>query len=157
MWVKSKLEEDYEKYRLARRHSKRTVRIAIEESKTNGEELSELCKLSIKQFYKSVKAMRLRDEPYRPTTVVNDRDRNPISDEDGIKKRWQERFKKLLNPSSQVNTQNQFYPSYPEHEEPNIQRSEVQWALKTSPKNKAAGIDGITTEAILACGETGTT
>ena len=29
--------------------------------------------------------------------------------------------------------------------------------MKTIPKNKAAGIDGIATEAILACGETGTT
>lgn len=30
-------------------------------------------------------------------------------------------------------------------------------AIKTSPKGKAAGIDGITTEAILASGETGIT
>ena len=37
--------------------------------------------------------MRLRDEPYNPTTVVNDRDGNPISDEDSIKKRRQEHFK----------------------------------------------------------------
>ena len=37
-------------------------------------ELSELCKLSTRHFYKSVKAMRLRDEPFSPTTVVNDSD-----------------------------------------------------------------------------------
>ena len=71
-------------------------------------------------------------------------DGNPISDEDSIKKRWKEYFKELLNPSSQGNTQSQFHPSYPEHEEPNILRSEVQRALKTSPKNKA----------ILTCGKT---
>ena len=101
--------------------------------------------------------MRLRGEPYSPTTVVYDRDGNPISDEDSTKKRWQEYFKELLNPSSQGNTQSQFHPGYPGHEEPNILRSEVQRALKTSPKNKAAEIDGISTEAILACGETGIT
>ena len=153
-----KIKEDYVKYRLARRYSKRTVRMAKEQSwKTYGEELSELCKLSTRRFYKSIKAMRLRDDPYSPTTAVNDRDGNPISDEDSIKKRWQEYFKELLNPSSQGNTQSQFHPSYPEYEEPNILSSELQRALKNSPKNKAAGIDVITTEAILACGETGTT
>ena len=100
VWVKSKLEEDYVKYRLVSRHSKRTVRMAKEQSwKTYGEELSEMCKLSTRHIYKSAKAMRLRDEPYSPTTVVNDRDRNPISDEDSIKKRWQEYFKEPLNPS----------------------------------------------------------
>ena len=52
----------------------------------------------------------------------NDRDGNPISDEDSIKKRWQEYFKELPNPSSQGNTQSQFHPSYPEYEEPNILR-----------------------------------
>ena len=88
VWVKSKLVEDYVKYRLARRQSKRTVRMAKEQSwKTYGEELSELCKRSIGHFYKSVKAMRLRDEPYSPTTVVNDRDGNPINDKDSMKKR----------------------------------------------------------------------
>ena len=101
--------------------------------------------------------MRLRDEPYSPTTVVNDRDGNPISEENRIKDRWQEYFKELLNPNSQGNRQNQFQPRYPEEEEPNILRSEVQQILKTSPRNKAAGIDGITTEAILACGESGVT
>jgi hypothetical protein len=33
--------------------------------------------------------------------------------------------------------------------------SEVRQAIKNSPKNKAAGVDEITTEAILACGKTG--
>ena len=156
VWVKSKLEEDNVKYRLARRHSKRTVRMAKEQSwKTYGQELRELYKLSTRHFYKSGKAMRLRDEPCSPTTVVNDIDGNPVSDEDSIKKRWQEYFKELLNPRSQGNTHNQFHPSYPEHEEPNFLRSEVQGPLQTCPKNEAAGSDGITTAAILAREETG--
>ena len=57
--MKSKLEEDYVKHRLVRRHSKRTVRMAKEQPwKTYGQELSELCKLSARHFYKSVKAKR---------------------------------------------------------------------------------------------------
>ena len=54
--------------------------------------------------------------------------------------------------------QNQFqsHPSYEDNdEEPSILRSEVQQAIKTSPKNKSPGIDGITNEAILASGEIG--
>ncbi|XP_012945159.1 uncharacterized protein LOC106013581 [Aplysia californica] len=53
------------------------------------------------------------------------------------------------------NTQCRFIAVHPEHSEPTILESEVREALKTSPKNKAAGDHGITTEAILARGETG--
>jgi len=49
----------------------------------------------------------------------------------------------------------QFTPNYPDHSEPTILESEVRRTVKTSPKGKAAGDDGITTEAIHACGETG--
>ncbi|KAI8504891.1 hypothetical protein Bbelb_170000 [Branchiostoma belcheri] len=77
-WMKSRKDEDYIKYRRARRHSKRVVREAKDQSwKQYGEHLTELCKQSIRQFYKSVKAMRVRDEPYDPTTIVNDKDGNP--------------------------------------------------------------------------------
>ena len=51
--------------------------------------------------------------------------------------------------------QYQFTPRHPDHEEPTILKSEVRKAVKTSPRNKAAGVDEITTEAILTCGETG--
>ena len=49
-----------------------------------------------------------------------------------------------------------FNPSHPDHSEPTILESEVRQVVKTSPKGKAAGVDGITTEAIHVCGETGT-
>ena len=46
-WVRSKLEEDYIQYRSARRHCKRVVKEAKEESwKKYGEQLSELCRHS---------------------------------------------------------------------------------------------------------------
>ncbi|KAL8561120.1 hypothetical protein ACOMHN_033703 [Nucella lapillus] len=50
--------------------------------------------------------------------------------------------------------QSRFTPSHPDHSEPAILEREVTKAVKTSPKGKAAGDDGITTEAIHVCGET---
>ncbi|KAL8586396.1 hypothetical protein ACOMHN_023011 [Nucella lapillus] len=50
-WVKSKDKEDYIKYRLARRHSKKVVRTAKEKSWTQyGEKLCETCKTSPREF-----------------------------------------------------------------------------------------------------------
>ncbi|XP_035664606.1 uncharacterized protein LOC118408089 [Branchiostoma floridae] len=156
VWVKSQTQEDYVKYRLARRKSKREVKHAKDASwKTYGQELSELCKRSPREFYRSVKAMRLRDEPYNPTPVINDQDGNPIYEEDKIKQRWEQYFRDLLNPVDENSSHIRFNPSYPEHTEPNILEEEVRRAVKTSPKNKAAGVDGIPVEAITACGETG--
>ena len=48
-----------------------------------------------------------------------------------------------------------FNPSHPDNSEPTILESEVRKATETSPKGKAAGDNGITTEAIHVCGETG--
>ena len=80
-WVRSKLEEDNIRYRLASRHCKRVVKEAKEESwKQYGEQLSQLCRQSPRNFYKSMKAMRMRDETYDPTTIVNDKNGIPIND-----------------------------------------------------------------------------
>ena len=50
-WVRSKLEEDCIKYRSARRHCKRVVKEAKDESwKKYGEQLSELCRHSPRNF-----------------------------------------------------------------------------------------------------------
>ena len=51
IWVKTKDEEDYIKYRLARRHSKKVVRTAKEMAWTQyGEKLCETCKTSPESF-----------------------------------------------------------------------------------------------------------
>ena len=85
IWVRSKLEEDYIKYILARRHCKRVVKEAKEESwKKYGQQLGELYRHSPRNFYKSVKAMRRRDETYDPTTIINDPNGNPINDKNDI-------------------------------------------------------------------------
>ena len=106
-----------------------------------------------------MKAMRMRDETYDPTIIINDQNGNTIKDKNAVKTRWKEYFNELLN-NTQRNPQNQsqFHPSYKDNdEEPIILRSEVQQAIRTSPKNKCPAIDGITTEAILASGEIGVT
>ena len=84
-WAGSKLEEDYIEYRSARRHCKRAVKEAKQESwKKYGEQLSELCRHSPRNFYKSVKAMRMRDETYDPTTIITDQNGNPANDKSDI-------------------------------------------------------------------------
>ena len=158
IWVKTKDEEDYIKYRLARRHSKKVVRTAKEKAWTQyGENLCETCKTSPREFYKSVKAMRVRNEPFDPATTINDTNGEALHEEEKIMKRWETYFKDLLNPSgvSAQGTQSRFNPSHPDHSEPAVLESEVRKVVKTSPKGKAAGVDGITTEAIHVCCETG--
>ena len=67
VWVKSKLEEDYVKYRLARTHSKRIVRMAKEHSwKTYGEELSELCKLSTRHVLQKRQSYEITRRAIQP-------------------------------------------------------------------------------------------
>jgi hypothetical protein len=48
-----------------------------------------------------------------------------------------------------------FSPRFPSDTYPSILMEEVELAIKTSPRNKSAGIDGITTECVQACGEVG--
>jgi hypothetical protein len=47
----------------------------------------------------------------------------------------------------------EFFPRMPAQLEPDILKQEVEQAIKTSACNKAAGIDGITSEVIKAGGE----
>ena len=99
--------------------------------KKYGEQLCELYRHSPHNFYKSVKAMRMRDEIYDPATIINDKNGNPINGKNDIKTRWKEYFKQLLN-NTQRNPQNQshFHSSYKDSdEEPIILRSEVQQAI----------------------------
>ena len=98
-------------------------------------------------FYKSVKAMRVRDEPFDPATTINNINGEALHEEEEITKRWENYFKDLLNPSGvrAQGTQSRFNPSHPDHSEPTILEGEVRKVVKTSPNGKAAGVDGITT------------
>ncbi|XP_072039436.1 uncharacterized protein [Amphiura filiformis] len=157
-WSKSNLEADYNEYREARRNCKKTIKEAKDQSwKTYGEDLAEKSNSSSREFFKAVKAYKQRDEPFDPTAIINDKDGNPLTDSCEITNRWGEYFEDLLNPSGDGDRQQQqpFHPRFQEEVDPPILQEEVRNAIKTSPKNKAAGIDDITTEAIRACGDTG--
>ena len=41
--------------------------------------------MSMREFYRSIKAMRLQDEPFSPTTAINDKEGNPLYNEEEIK------------------------------------------------------------------------
>ncbi|XP_072050312.1 uncharacterized protein [Amphiura filiformis] len=157
-WSKSNLEADYNEYREARRNCKKTIKEAKDQSwKTYSENLAKKSNSSSREFFKAVKAYKQRDEPLDPTAIINDKDGNPLTDSCEITNRWGEYFADLLNPSSDGDRQQQqpFHPWFQEEVDPPILQEGVRNATKTSPKNKAAGIDDITTEAILACGDTG--
>ena len=155
-WYQTRNNEDYEIYKIARKSCAKIIKESTEKSyKKYGEELSELCKTSLREFYKKVNAMRKRDEPFNPTAVINDKEGNPLYDKKEINNRWEEYFKDLLNPPKEHQNEEDFVSKNPNHIEPQILESEVRKAIKLSPKNKAAGVDGITTETILACGEIG--
>ena len=130
-WVRSKLEEDYIKYRLARRHCKGIVKEVKEEywKKKYGEQFIELCRYSPRNFYKSVKAMRIRGEIDDPTTIINGQNGNPINDKNDIKTRWKEYFNEQSN-NTQRSPQNQFqfHPSDEDNDEEPI--------IPTSNKNQ---------------------
>ena len=116
--MRSKLKEDYIKYRLKRRHCKRAVKEAKQESwKKYGEQLSELCRHSPRNFNKSVKTMTMRDETYDPTTIINDQNGNSNNKSD-IKTRWKEYFNELLsNTQRSPQNQFQFHPSYEDNDD----------------------------------------
>ena len=156
-WKKSKKEDDYITYRKARRDAKRVIETAKKESWNQyGEHLTRICKETPREFYKSVKSMRVRNEEFHPTSIINDKDGKPIFCKDKIKERWGEYFKELLNPHQDDEPTSNFTRKNEEiEEEPPILPSEVEATIKKSPRNKSAGIDGITTEAIQACGDAG--
>ncbi len=82
----------------------------------------------MKSFYKKVKSMRERDQPYCPITTIKDAQGQIITDK---------HQKDIL-----------------EHE-PEILRSEVEESLKSAKTGKAPGIDGISIEIIKAAVEAG--
>jgi hypothetical protein len=154
IWLKSKNQDDYLKYQLARRNVKHIIKEAKEKSWCKyGEQLTDLCKKSPRDFFKSVKSMRVRDESYNPITIINSKDGTPILNSEERKARWKEYFQELYNPNSI--TKHTYEPRAQETLEPEILSQEIDTAIKNSPRNKSPGADGIPNEAIKACREIG--
>jgi len=137
-WQKSKAEQDYITYRKARREAKRTIKRAKDNSwKNYGEYLSTLCRENPRDFAKSVRSMRVRDEPFNPTSVINDDKGTPIFNTTKAKERWREYFRELLNPSGENTEESPYIPPTPDNDDCPILESEVERAILDSPKNKA--------------------
>ena len=112
---------------------------------------------AMKSFYKKVKSMRERDQPYCPITTIKDAQDQIITDKRQIKQRWGGGggyFEGLLNPNEETRDNNFLVQDILEHE-PEILRSEVEESLKSANTGKAPGIDGISIEIIKAAGEAG--
>ena len=105
---------------------------------------------AMKSFYKKVKSMRERDQPYCPITQQG----QIITDKHQIKQRWGGYFEGLLNPNEDTRDNNFSAQDILEHE-PEILRSEVEESLKSAKTGKAPGINGISIEIIKAAGEAG--
>ena len=82
----------------------------------------------------SVKAMKLRDELFNPTTVTNAKQSNSLYGEEKIKQRWEEYFKDLLHSAGMNNLQPQLVTKNLENVESNIVKGEVRKALVMSAK-----------------------
>ncbi|XP_072022815.1 uncharacterized protein [Amphiura filiformis] len=156
-WSRTKSQSDYDKYKEEKNVRKSpSKRLRMHLGSNIEENLAEKCDNSPSEFYKAVKAVRQRDEPFDPTSLINDEAGNPLTDQEDINNRWDEYFDGLLSfGDGQPDSQEPFNPDFPYEEESSILEDEVRPVVKESAKHKAAGTDDITTEAIQACGDVG--
>ena len=77
---------------------------------------------AMKSFYKKVKSMREREQPYCPITTIKDAQGQIIADRHQIKQRWGGYVEGLLNPNKDMRDNNLSAQDIPEHE-PEILRS----------------------------------
>ena len=95
---------------------------------------------AMKSFYKKVKSMRERDQPYCPITTIKYVQGQIITDKHQIKQRWGGYFEGLINPNEDTRDNNFSAQDILEHE-PEILRSEVEESLISAKTGKAPGID----------------
>ena len=77
------------------------------------------------------------------TGMIKDRNNKEVTEEEEIKKRWQEYMEELYKKV--LNDQNN-HSCVVTHLDPNILEYEVKWALGSITMNKASGGDGIPVE-----------
>ena len=120
-----------------------------------GNQLEDMRKAeATKSFYKKVKSMRERDQPYCPITTIKEAQGQIITDKHQIKQIWGGYFEGLLDPNEDTRDNNLSAQDIQEHE-PEILRSEVEESLKSAKTGKTPGIAGISIEIIKAAGEAG--
>ena len=155
-WLKDPTPQNKEQYQSARDACKQVIKQAKEKAWSEyGNQLEDMRKTeAMKSFYKKVKSMRERDQPYCPITTIKDAQGQIITDKHQIEQRWGGYFEGLLNPNEDTRDNNFSAQDILEHE-PEILRSEVEESLKSAKTGKAPGIDGISIQIIKAAGEAG--
>ena len=136
-WLKDPTPQNKEQYQSARDACKQVIKQAKENAWSEyGNQLEDMRKTeAMKSFYKKVKSMRERDQPYCPITTIKV-------------------AQGLLIPNEDTRDNNFSAQDILEHE-PEILRSEVEESLKSAKTVKTPGIDGISIEIIKAAGEAG--
>ena len=149
-WLKDPTPQNKEQYQSARDACKQVIKQAKEKAWSEyGNKLEDMRKTeAMKSFYKKVKSMREREQPYCPITTIKDAQGQIITDKRQIKQRWGGYFEGLLNP-------NVFSAQDILEHKPEILRSGVEESLKSAKTGKAPGIDGISIKIIKAAGEAG--
>ena len=153
-WLKDPTPQNKEQYQSARDAAcKQVIKQAKEKTWSQYDnQLEDMPKTeAMKSFYKKVKNMRERDQPYSPITTIKDAQGQIITYKHQIKQRWGCYFEGLLNPNEDMRYNKFSAQDILEHER-EIQRSEK---LRSHWKQtgKAPGIDGISVEIIKAAGD----
>ena len=85
--------------------------------------------------------------------IIKDQNGNILIDENDIKQRWQEYFSILLNTGNEYDELSEALPV--EGPIQNVNRAEVEKAIRSGKKNKAGGKSEVTIDLIKALGEMG--
>ena len=103
-WLKDPTPQKKEQYQSARDACKQVIKQAKEKACSEyGNQLEDMRKTeAMKSFYKKVKSMREREQPYCPITTIKDTQSQIITDKHQIKQRWGGYFEWLLNPNEDM-------------------------------------------------------
>ena len=128
MWLKDPTPQNKEQYQSARDACKQVIKHAKEMAWSEyGNHMEDMRKTeAMKSFYKKVKIMRERDQPYCPITTINDAQGQIITNKRNIKQRRGGYFEWLLNPNEDTRDNNFSVQDIMEHE------PEVEESLKSA-------------------------
>ena len=107
-WLKDPTTQNKEQYQSARDACKQVIKQAKERAWSEyGNQLEDMRKTeAMKSFYKKVKSLREREQPYCPITTIKDAQGQIITDKHQIKQRWGGYFEGLLNPNEEMRDNN---------------------------------------------------
>ena len=117
-WLKDPTPQNKEQYQSARDACKYVIKQAKEKAWSDyGSQLEDMRKTeAMKSFYKKVKSMREREQPYCPITTIKYAQGQIITDKHQIKQRWGGYFEGLLNPNEEMRDNNLSAQDILEHE-----------------------------------------